>query len=495
MTTLLVRVVQHTHRDVLREIGRLFFGAIALVDDPAIAFVVEHAGDLPGLAAHSSSVFLDSELRNGEALTSFNDGDAILWQTREPSHPSDERRILKRQLYAALSAATGISFPWGSLTGVRPTQMADHEVTLAAGDRALAASRLVSTWHVSPEKAALAVEVNAAEQTILAGFAPSSFAVYIGIPFCPSRCLYCSFSSRDASRQPHLIEHYVDTLSEEWQRAFAPGVAYYGTPLALYIGGGTPTTLADEPFDRLLQLALAELGTNLEITVEAGRPETITAAKLAIMQAHGISRICINPQTMRNATLPRVNRLHTVEDVERVFALARTYGMQDINMDLIAGLSGETPDDFLYSVRRLIELAPEKITLHGLARKAGAYLNDLADKSTVYKPLPEWVAAFARAQDELRTAGYEPYYLYRQKYTHAGLENIGFAKPGHETIYNVAMMSDRVHVLGFGAGASSKIIVGTKAMRQHNVKDVLLYSEQGVASGQAKIELATRFLI
>lgn len=494
MTQLTVQLVQHGQRDVLREIGRLFFGAITLVDDPAIAFVVEQAGELPGLNAHGATVVVTSELAGNEVLTTIKDGDRTLWQTKEQIVPSDVRRALKRQLYAALSHATGIAFPWGSLTGVRPTQMADHEVKLASGDASLAASRLVDIWHVSPQKAALAVEVNAAERAILAAIPPSSFAVYIGIPFCPSRCLFCSFSSRDASRQPHLIEHYVDTVTEEWQQAFSRGVARYGTPLALYIGGGTPTTLADEPFDRLLHLALADLGTNIEITVEAGRPETITDAKLAIMKAHGITRICINPQTMRAETLPRVNRMHTVDDVERVFALARSYGMTDINMDLIAGLSGESPDDFLYSVRRLIELAPEKITLHALARKAGAYLNDLADKSTVYKPLPQWVLAFAEAQAELRAAGYEPYYLYRQKYTHAGLENIGFAKPGHETIYNVAMMSDRVHVLGFGAGASSKIIVDTKAMRQHNVKDVLLYSEQGHMSGQAKLDFADRYL-
>ena len=473
----------HEEHQILAEVWRLFFGRAVLCE----------TGD--GVLVHeqdaSPAVSIESALAGNRISTTVRASGAESFSLSEPCAYKDRRRVLKRQLYHALEQVTGIRFPWGSLTGVRPTQMADS-ILSAAGSPETAIHAMVQDWRVSPAKARLAMETNDAEQAILKRLPAAAYAVYVGIPFCPSRCLYCSFTSRDAGRDPSLLLRYTDAVAEELAACYSG--PDYGTPVAVYIGGGTPTTLADDAFDRLLGRLSGMVGGQPEVTVEAGRPETITNEKLRILQSHGISRICINPQTMNRETLPKLNRLHDTDDVIRVFHQARQHGMTDINMDLIAGLTDETPADFLFSVDALIRLNPEKITLHALARKAGSFLNEQDGKGSICRPLPAWIDAFQTAQDRLRAAGYFPYYLYRQKYAHAGLENIGFARPGHETVYNVAMMSDRVHVLGFGAGASTKFIVNARANRLHNPKDVRLYLEQAGQLGQSKVSAASKFL-
>ncbi|HHT44780.1 MAG TPA: coproporphyrinogen dehydrogenase HemZ [Fastidiosipila sp.] len=481
--------------DLLADIWRLFFGTVDKEEDEAGDVYVEGRIEKVGCLAEGQAnvITLLSKAEAGIASTeALSEEGYSLFRLEEPSDTYGARRTLRRQLYEALAKLTGVQFPWGSLTGVRPTQIAEFERQNTNSDEE-AVKRLIDVWHVSEEKATLALETNTIEQEILASLPENAYAIYVGVPFCPSRCLYCSFTSRDAGRDPSLLDTYAYALEAELDHTFSVGQKRFGQLIALYIGGGTPTTLGDEAFSHLLERVISYTGKNIEITVEAGRPETITDEKLQTLQTHGITKICINPQTMRDETLPLLNRKHDVADVYEAFKKARAYGMTEINMDLIAGLTGESPDDFIYSVEKLIELDPEKITLHGLARKRGSFLKEESEAS-LHWPDAAWTHAFSKAQEKLRHAGFRPYYLYRQKYIHSGLENISFAKPGSETIYNVAMMSDRVHVLGFGAGSTTKFIVDTKANRLHTPKDVKMYVDNAAHYGTLKVDTARKLL-
>lgn len=489
--------------EILSDIWRLFFGVVQIEEDKDGDLFVEATLDPDSLHVSGSDDHFSiiSEIASDTVKTSvfevrFDESGIEYFVNRYEREASMEpeggRRIARRELYRALSELTGIKFPWGALTGVRPTQIAAFERERVHSDQA-AIERLVDRWQVSREKATLAIKTNNKEQAILNALPPDAYAIYVGIPFCPSRCLYCSFTSRDAGRDPRLLGLYGDALQREIAKTLDAGTARFGTLVSLYIGGGTPTTLEDDDFERLLDQLIGYTGNEIEITVEAGRPETISEEKLRILEDCGITRLSINPQTMRDETLPRLNRRHSVSDVFQAFARAREYGMREINMDLIAGLAGETPEDFLYSVDTLIALNPEKISLHGLAKKRGSALKESTQKM-IFWPDPRWTEAYLKAEERLEQHGYYPYYLYRQKYIHSGLENVSFAKPGKETIYNVAMMSDRVHVLGFGAGSTTKFIVDTKAKRLHTPKDVKMYIENAESYGQRKVQRASELL-
>lgn len=386
--------------------------------------------------------------------------------------PVHARREAKRQIYLLLSEYTGLAWPWGALTGIRPTQVA-AEVLAETGDEEKAAALLVSRYALHAAKARLAVRTARAEQALLRELPAEQPLVYAGVPFCPSRCSYCSFISRDAIRQADQLHPYVDAMIAETRQTFA---GFQRPVSALYLGGGTPSSLDEADFARLLQTLVRTipLAEQAEITVEAGRPDTITAGKLAVMRSLGIGRICINPQSMHDATLQRAGRRHSVAAVRQAFALARQAGMDNINMDLILGLPGEEAEDFLDSVEQLIAMEPEDITLHTLAMKRSARL--AGEKIPVLTPRdlpdPQLEAVLEEAQALLLAHGYAPYYLYRQKHVRGGLENTGFAKAGKGCRYNVGMMSDRLSVIGLGSGSSSKRVNGRLVERLHNSKDL-----------------------
>ena len=395
------------------------------------------------------------------------------------SSSAEVRREIKRQLYALFEALTGWSFPWGSLTGIRPTQIAQMVRETSSSDEE-AKQALVNVWRVHPNKADLALKTAEAEQNILEILPQNTAMAYFGIPFCPSRCAYCSFISRDAFRQKEYLEPYVEAMIKETENFFAEKKQPVS---AIYYGGGTPTSLDDELFQRLMLGTLRAVphDKQTEITVEAGRPETITREKLMVLRELGVQDICINPQTMHDETLHRIGRRHTVKNVLDSVELARACGMKRINMDLILGLPGETADDFIASLRRVIELEPERITIHTLALKRSATLNlERRDRTGKAKPDamppdPELEHVLDEARQSLEQEGLYPYYLYKQKYVRGGLENVGFSKREHACYYNVGMMSDRVSVYGFGSGATSKRVEGDRVERCHNSKDLLDY--------------------
>ena len=414
-----------------------------------------------------------------------------IWQETDtisehiPLH--EVRRVLKQQLHIILSRETGIEYPWGALTGVRPTQIAREVIGKVANlaqqpaqIKANAINELVDYWRLSVPKARLAVETALAEESILSRIEKDNndCLLYVGLPFCPSRCLYCSFITQDARRHGASLDKYVEAVIQEAQGVFTD--SFTGRIAAVYYGGGTPTSLPVPLFRRYLEgiLAVAPLGEDVELTMEAGRPDTIDREKLEISREFGFHKICINPQTMHDETLRRIGRGHTVEETVKAFHLARSMGFDDINMDLIAGLPGENATKLLDSLSRVIELGPENITLHTLAVKKGSYLDQMLVDRDVLLPDQALIDAVERAHALLREHGYAPYYLYRQQNCRSGLENTGFTRDGRGSLYNVAMMSDQVPVIGLGSGSSSKAIVEGKAKRLYNPKDLLVYIER-----------------
>ncbi len=362
------------------------------------------------------------------------------------------RRLCKQTLYDLCRKMTGIHPPWGSLTGVRPTHLMLEALAEGLSPQA-AVDRLVREYDVTPPKAELLAEI-AAVQGALPPPGDGFMDVYIGIPFCTTRCAYCSFSSGEIG-DGRLVPPYMDALEKEI-RACAPLIAATGRKLrALYVGGGTPTALPEDDFRRLLDLIGEYFPGARETTVEAGRPDTLSREKLRAIRLSGISRISINPQTMNDRTLRIIGRAHTAGQVREAYALAREEGLPHINMDIIAGLPGEDEADFAHTLEEAVLLHPESLTVHTLALKRSSRM------SLENAPLPDGDMTARMVDRGLRTArslGMVPYYLYRQKYMAGNLENTGYALPGHACLYNVDMMEETSHILALGAGGISKRI-------------------------------------
>ncbi len=363
---------------------------------------------------------------------------------------------LKQAFYKAGTALLGHELPWGSLTGVRPVKLPTK--AMLAGKTARQAEReLREVYRVSPPRAALAVECAQAALDVKRGLSADGMALYIGIPFCPTRCAYCSFISADVKRSLSLVEPYVDALCREIELAGAL-LRERGLHIGCaYMGGGTPTTLSAAQLHRVLSCVESFLPMERcgEFTVEAGRPDTITADKLEMLRDHGIHRISINPQTMEDSVLQAMGRAHTAAQIEEAMALARRHFDGMVNMDLIAGLPTDALEGFARTLDRVLAMEPANITVHTLALKKGARLTEEGGGRCA----PEVVEAMlSLAGRRLREAGYGPYYLYRQKYMSGSLENVGWTRPGAVCAYNIVMMEELQTVLSLGAGGVTKLV-------------------------------------
>ncbi len=383
---------------------------------------------------------------------------------RSHSHPlsgdgyereGQRRHALGLSFFAAAREALGVAPPWGSLTGVRPTKVA--LALLREGGRAHADRVLAETYAVTPERRRLAIEAAEAGQRAATSLSPDDVSLYVGIPFCPTRCAYCSFVAQSVERTFSMVEPYLDALCAE---IAAAGEVLRGTGLrarSFYMGGGTPTTLSAPQMDRLLGALEAnfDLSRLAELTVEAGRPDTITAEKLDVLRAHGVTRLSVNPQSMNDAVLAAIGRRHTAQDVRRAMALVRAAGFAHVNMDLIAGLSADTPESFRASLDECLDMGADNLTVHTLSLKKGSRFTlegtDLPDADAVAQMLDYANAA-------LRKHGYAPYYLYRQKYMSGGFENVGWSLPGAESLYNICIMEELHGILSLGAGGSTKLV-------------------------------------
>ena len=392
---------------------------------------------------------------------------------------SAQKNRLKRALYEMLRSLTGRDLPWGNLTGIRPVRLAMDFLKKEAGDGSAAAEDLIRTYYVSPRKADLAVRIAQREKKILERLRPQDhYSLYVGIPFCPSICLYCSFSSSPLGIWEKRVDDYLDALIREIE---ASRTCFPGKKLqTVYIGGGTPTTLSPSRMDRLL-CALEDnfaMDGIAEFTVEAGRPDSITPEKLEVLKHHSVSRISINPQTMNQKTLDLIGRRHSIEQTEEAFALARSMGFDNINMDIIVGLPGEGLEEVRRTMDHLMEMSPDDITVHALALKRAARLSLHMD---------EYEKISFRASDEImectekacEALSMSPYYLYRQKNMAGNFENVGYARPGKAGLYNILIMEEVQSILALGASGSTKIVEPDgRIWRIENVKDIRSYLER-----------------
>ena len=366
------------------------------------------------------------------------------------------QRILKLAFYDAGTAALGKEPPWGALTGVRPVKI-PAKAMLAGATPAQAEKVLRDTYRVSPGRRKLAMDCAQASLAAQRSLGEHEVSLYVGIPFCPTRCAYCSFVSADVGRALKLIDPFLDALSREIRAA---GAMLAGAGLkvrTVYFGGGTPTTLTAPQLDRLMG-ELAEhidLSACTEYTVEAGRPDTITAEKLAVLKRRGCDRVSVNPQSMSDAVLAAMGRAHRAADILGAFALVRESGIGCVNMDLIAGLPGDSADGFRASLDQVLSLAPENVTVHTLALKKGSRL---MEGETPLPPGEDVAAMLDYAWTALRESGQIPYYLYRQKYMSGSFENVGWCLPGTESLYNICMMEELHTIVSLGGGGVTKLV-------------------------------------
>ena len=399
-------------------------------------------------------------------------------ETAVCTQPDDRKELkneVKRLVYRQLSSYTG---PWGNLTGIRPTKI--PMAMLGQGYRNVEiADYMRKTYYTSNEKTSLAIAIANRERHLLKDINyQNGYSLYVGIPFCPSICLYCSFSSSPIGIWKNQVDAYLDALCKEIDYA---SDAFAGKELnTVYIGGGTPTTLEPDQLERLLSKLEERFDYSrlLEFTVEAGRPDSITREKLAVLRAHGISRISINPQTMNQKTLDLIGRRHTVEQTKDAFHLAREMGFDNINMDLIVGLPGEEKADVEHTLQEVTSLDPDSITVHSLAVKRASRLKMFHDEYkemtfTNNREIMDMAAEYAAR------AGQSPYYLYRQKNMAGNFENVGYSKEGKAGIYNILIMEEVQSILALGAGASTKMVwASDRIERIENVKDIRNYIDR-----------------
>ncbi|MBR6430659.1 MAG: coproporphyrinogen dehydrogenase HemZ [Oscillospiraceae bacterium] len=365
-------------------------------------------------------------------------------------------RILKLSFYKAGIAATGKAPVWGALTGVRPGKLAVRALSQGATS-AQARRMLERDYFVTPARAALCCATAERTMAVKNALEDRDCCLYVGIPFCPTRCAYCSFVSNSIEKSSGLIPPFLAALDREID-ASAAIVRQAGLRIvSVYIGGGTPTTLEAGQLARLLERlhGAFDLSGCREFTVEAGRPDTITREKLLAIKNGGATRISINPQTMSDAVLAAIGRRHSADDVRRAYDLARQVDAGAVNMDLIAGLPADDPAGFRRSLDTVMALSPENITVHTLALKKGAAI------TLGGTPIPDGAQVGAMvdyAAAALSGRGYSPYYLYRQKFMSGGFENVGWTRPGFENLYNICIMEELCSIIALGGGGSTKLI-------------------------------------
>lgn len=411
-------------------------------------------------------------------ISLFQNEIPILEKRKLVSKEETYKNQLKILLYQLLSERTGRQLDWGTLTGVRPTKVfmshMKNDDTLEE-----VANLMKHKYLCSDSRIRLGYQVAKKEQELLEQIDyKNGYSIYIGIPFCPTTCLYCSFTSFSAKKYAGYIDDYLDALDKEIE--YAKSCINHKKLTTVYIGGGTPTALNEVQLERLLKKIRESFDFTFvkEFTVEAGRPDSITLEKLVLLKEYGVDRISINPQTMKEKTLERIGRSHTVSQVKDAFLLARRAGHDNINMDLIAGLPGETKEDIENTLEEIKKLNPDSITMHSLVTKRAARLNQ---ENSIEIPqnvdeMTELARVFAKEN------GYEPYYMYRQKNaqgsgTGANQENIGYARRGKEGIYNIIIMEEKHTILALGAGAVSKFVFEkeNRMQRVENVKSLVDY--------------------
>ncbi len=398
----------------------------------------------------------------------------------------DYKNAFKRFLYKALSEETGTTLPWGNLTGIRPTKIAMSMLEQGKDEKEI--SDLLQKEHfVSGEKINLSIDIAKREKELLQTLHyENGYSLYIGIPFCPTTCLYCSFTSFPIRVWKERVADYLSALEKEMDYA---AEAYKNKVLdTIYIGGGTPTSLSAPELERLLTKVKSSFNLSglQEFTVEAGRADSITGEKLEVLKKYGVTRISVNPQTMKDETLKLIGRQHTVSQVVDAFHIARECGFDNINMDMILGLPNENEEDVMHTIEAVEELAPDSLTVHSLAIKRAAAMQGWVAENGITS-LHNTEEMIRIAADGARRMSMFPYYLYRQKNMAGNFENVGYARAGKYGIYNILIMEEKQTIIALGAGTITKKVTrrtmedGSENVlirRCDNVKEVAGYIER-----------------
>jgi len=398
----------------------------------------------------------------------------------EESLGEDIKNSLRRFLFLCLRNVTHDIYPWGILIGIRPSKIALK--LLEEGNTEDEVVEIFKEKYLAHEdKARLCIDVAKAEKKIV-NKDKNTIAIYIGMAFCPTKCLYCSFTSNPIGVHKKMVTPYIEALIKEIK-----GMSSYVKERKLniesvYFGGGTPTSVSDEEFNIIMKEiynCFIKDDNIKEFTVECGRPDTLTRNKLQTMKEYKVDRISINPQTMNDKTLNLIGRTHSSEDIKEKFKMARELGFDDINMDIIIGLPGETHEDVIYTKNKLMELKPDSITVHGLALKRGSrmYEEFILKKGIQITPQEEIIKMYEESRNLAENLGISPYYMYRQKNMVGNMENLGYAKEGKECIYNIQMIEEKQTVIALGAAAVSKVIFleEDRLERFPNLKDIHEY--------------------
>ncbi len=418
--------------------------------------------------------------KNKEAETLREDNDKIVEfvYLEKGEERASVKCKLKHLLYSVLCTYTKRELPWGNLTGIRPTKIA-YGLLEEGKNHEEAVAYLQEVYDCSEEKALLSIDIAERERQILSRLHyEDGYSLYLGIPFCPTTCLYCSFTSYPIGLWKKRVGEYLDAMEKEID--FVSELYKDKILDTVYIGGGTPTTLEPEELRRLLSYVREkfDFSTVCEFTVEAGRADSITREKLLVLKEMGVTRISVNPQTMKEETLKIIGRRHTVEEVKEAFALAREVGFTNINMDLILGLPGETMEDVINTMEEIKMLNPDSLTVHSLAIKRASKMNQWIEENGI-ETLRNTEKTMEIADKAARAINMKPYYLYRQKNMAGNLENVGYATEGNYGIYNILIMEEKQTIVAIGAGTISKrVYPDGRIERCDNVKDVEQYMDR-----------------
>ncbi len=484
---IIVELINHEYQNEIMDVIRLFFGKET----------VKILNKNDSIDKESNRVWIKSEMviLGGKALcksTYFNSDDNIIdnYET-VPYHlinnKKEIKKAIKSSMYNLLSKVTGKSLPWGVLTGIRPIKII-HQLLEKGLDGDKITCILKDKYYVSDKRADLALRVGLNERKFLNNIDNRTISLYIGIPFCPSRCHYCSFTSNSIEKSKSFVRPYINAIKKEIS-IISQYLKNNGVQVqSIYIGGGTPTSISADELAELIMCINEFWIAKEEFTCEAGRPDSITEDKLIKIKHFGVNRISINPQTMNDDTLQRIGRKHNSLQIINSFNLARSIGYNNINMDMIIGLPGENLDSIKRTVNQIIKLNPENVTVHTMAIKRASVFNEQLyeiNNSEIIEQMMDYTI------NALEAANFQPYYLYRQKYMAQNLENVGYCKNGFECIYNIQIMEERQSIVAFGADAVTKVIFTdeNRIERQHNIKDLRLYIERIDEQIEKKLKL------
>ncbi len=476
---MILKLINHKEEYAVREITASFF--------PKTKF--EYTDDLSG-------DYVLSEYRNENDKHVYYSKASIggVICDYELSGENFNKTYIKKSIAHVLEKITGIHLPWGALTGIRPAKIV-RELRAKDYNSEDIEEIMTDFYNTDKDKARLAIEVEKNEAVHISSMPKGSLSLYIGIPFCPTRCLYCSFTSQSIDFSNKLTEPYVDALIKEILAVAQNPYVKKRIIDTIYFGGGTPTALSANQIDIILSELYKsfDLTSLRELTFEAGRPDTITKEKLEVLKKYNISRISINPQTASDKTLKLIGRRHSTDDFIRSFELARDMGFKHINCDIIAGLPDESADDFNNTLKLLQGLSPESITVHTMCIKHGSYLDMKYD---MYSPTKADIVnrMLACAKEYTDSMAMHPYYMYRQKNMLGNLENVGYCKEGHECLYNIYIMEEVQSIIALGAGGSTKLIDGERIERVFNVKEVSEYIKRIDEMIERKSKLIEEFV-